>query len=258
MLASMPSPSDPTRHAEFLDPRLVEVYDAECQWSRDDDAFVAIAGRRPGSRVLDLGCGTGRLALGLADAGHHVTGIDPAPASLAAARAKAGASRITWMDGTCADAADGAFDVALMTSHVAQCFVDDDAWAGVLADLARAVVPGGVLAFDSRDPEARAWEQWNPVDSRRRILLSDGRIIRIWTEVTDADGGSVEFVHHYEFPGGDEILSVARLRFRDEEELRGSLAAAGFVVESVSGGWSGEPVGAGEGELLVVARRAGS
>ncbi|HEX6920353.1 MAG TPA: class I SAM-dependent methyltransferase, partial [Actinomycetes bacterium] len=81
------------RNAEFRDRRLVPVYDAECPWSRDDDFFLSVVGETPGARVLDLGCGTGRLALGMAAAGHTVTGVDPARASLEAARAKPGAER---------------------------------------------------------------------------------------------------------------------------------------------------------------------
>jgi hypothetical protein len=34
-------------HAEFRDARLVEVYDAECRWGRDDDYFVSIVGTPP-------------------------------------------------------------------------------------------------------------------------------------------------------------------------------------------------------------------
>ncbi|PYQ52520.1 MAG: hypothetical protein DMF78_11145 [Acidobacteria bacterium] len=44
---------------------------------------------RPGDRVLDLGCGTGEDALALAARGVRVTGIDPSPAMIARARAKA-------------------------------------------------------------------------------------------------------------------------------------------------------------------------
>lgn len=243
-------------HGEFRDRRLVEVYDAAYGWSRDDDWFLAIVdGVGQGARVLDLGCGTGRLALGMAAAGHAVTGVDPARASLDAARAKPGAGRVTWVEGTSAVLPDAAFDVAVMTSHVAQFLLGDDEWRAALADLARSLVPGGTLAFDTRDPHDRAWERWNPVDSRRRTVLPGGRAVDSWTEVTSVVDGVVSFTHHYEFDDGDEAESTKALRFRTEAEVRASLEAAGFDVERVDGGWRGEPVGAGDGELLVVARR---
>jgi SAM-dependent methyltransferase len=204
--------------------------------------------------VLDLGCGTGRLALGLAAFGHVVTGFDPAAASLARARLKPGAERVTWVQGTVRSAASAAFDVALMTSHVAQCFVTDDEWATTLIELRRALVNGGRLAFDSRDPKARAWEKWNPKNSRREMTLVDGQVVAVWTEVTTMGGGIVSLTRRYRFPNGEERRSNSTLRFRTEKLLRESLADAGFTVEHVYGGWLREPVGAGDGELIVVAR----
>jgi SAM-dependent methyltransferase len=242
--------------AEVRHERLVEVYDAVCPWSRDDDWFVRLVeAEGPARRVLDLGCGTGRLALGLASLGHRVTGVDPAAASLAAARGKPGAERVDWIEGTVTSASDAAFDVALMTSHVAQLFVADDAWGAVLAGLRRAVVPGGLVAFDSRDPRARAWDGWNGADTYRHVALVRGRRVRTWTQLTDADEGIVSFAHHYRFDDGVTLRSDLTLRFRSEDELRRSLDAGGFAVERIAGGWAGEPVGHPDGELLVVARR---
>jgi SAM-dependent methyltransferase len=242
------------RDGEFQDPRLVVVYDAECRWARDDDFYLALVNETPAARVLDLGCGTGRLTLALAAAGHAVSGVDPARASLDAARGKPGADRVRWIEGTAEILPDRAFDVAVLTSHVAQVFVDDAGWADVLADLRRCLVPGGRLAFDSRDPDDRRWERWNPTDSRRRVPLPDGREVRAWTELTDVRNGSVSFTHHYVFPDGEERLSSATLRFRTEDELRSSVRSAGFTVERVHGGWAGQSVGAGDGELVVVTR----
>jgi SAM-dependent methyltransferase len=239
--------------AEFNDPCLAEVYDAEFGWSRDDDFFLALVNETPAARVLDLGCGTGRLALGLAAAGHAVTAVDPAAASLAVARAKPGADRVNWLEGTAESAPDAAFDVALMTSHVAQCFVDDDEWTAVLLECRRALVAGGRLAFDARDPEARAWRRWNPRDSRRLVTLDGDRKVETWVEVTAVRGETVSFTRHYGFPDG-ERRSKSTLRFRSETRLRESLGAAGFTVEQVYGGWLREPVGSGDGELIVVAR----
>ena len=248
---------DWTMHnAEFNDARLVAVYDAECSWSRDDDFFLSVVNETPAARVLDLGCGTGRLALGMSAAGHRVTGVDPALASLEAARRKPGAERVTWIEGTSAVLPDRSFDVALMTSHVAQFFVGNADWDAVLFDFSRAIVPGGRLLFDTRDPRARAWERWNPVDSRRTLAMSDGSAVTIWTEVIAIAGTAVTFTHHYVLEDG-ELLSTSTLRFRSEDEVRSSLERAGFTVENIFGGWNREPVGAADGELLVIARRVG-
>ncbi|MEU4481527.1 class I SAM-dependent methyltransferase [Micromonospora sp. NPDC023966] len=232
------------------------LYDAENAWGRDDDFFLHFVGAAP-ARVLDLGCGTGRLTLALAAAGHRVTGVDPEPGSLAAARARPGGDRVTWIPGTAADLPDSAYDVAVLTSHVAQEIRDDEAWADTLHHLRRALVDGGRLAFDSRDPAARRWERWNPADSRRRLALPDGAVVDAWTELTAVRDGLVSFLHHYLLPDGTEVHTPGTLRFRTEADLRAALAAAGFTVDRVLGGWAGELAGASDdGELIVLARAA--
>ncbi len=242
-------------HGEFRHPRLVEVYDAEFGWSREDDFFQSVVGETPGARVVDLGCGTGRLALGLAAAGYRVTGVDPARASLDAARAKPGADRVTWVEGTSRLLPGAAFDVALMTSHVAQFLVAEDDWFATLGDLRHSLVAGGRLVFDTRDPRERAWERWNPRDSRRTVTLPDGLAVEVWSEVTAVQDDTIRFAMHYVFAGGNELVATAAMRFRGEEEVRAAVTAAGFEVARVYGGWNREPVGGGDGELLVVARR---
>jgi SAM-dependent methyltransferase len=241
-------------HGEFRDPRLVVVYDVECPWSRDDDFFLSVLADEPATDVLDLGCGTGRLALAMAAAGYRVTGVDPARPSLDAARRKPGADRVTWIEGSTGVLTAAAFDAALMTSHVAQFFVGDAEWATALADLRRALRPGGRLIFDTRDPAARGWEAWNPVDSRRGNRLPDGTAVTSWSEVTSIMDGAVSATHHYRFSDGDAREATLTLRFRPEAEVRASLAAAGFAVEHIWGGWSRDPVGHPDGEFLVVAR----
>jgi SAM-dependent methyltransferase len=241
------------RQAEFNDPRLVSVYDAEALWDFSDDYFCAVVDGA--FRVLDLGCGTGRLALGLAAAGHLVTGVDPARASLDAARAKPGAEAVRWIEGTSTVLPTDAFDAAVLTSHVAQFLVDDLDWLSTLGDLHRALGPGGRLAFDARNPRDRAWLRWNPRDSRRLLALPDGSAVEVWSEVDRELDGVVDFAMHYRFSDGTTACSTAMLRFRTEEQLRDTLTSSGFSVEQVYGGWGREPVGHADGELLVVAVR---
>lgn len=242
-------------NAEFTDPRIVPVYDALYPWGPPEALFLALANETPAVRVADVGCGTGRITLALAEAGHTVTGIDPARASLDAARTKPGAERVTWREGKADVLPSTSFDLALMTSHVAQFIVDDSEWDVTLAHLRRALVPGGRLIFDSRDPRARGWEAWSPADSREEVTLPDGREVVNWTEVTEVAGELVTFLHHYTFSGSrEELLAQGTLRFRPEETLRSSLKRAGFEIEDILGGWNREPVGQGDGEFIVVAR----
>jgi SAM-dependent methyltransferase len=206
--------------------------------------------------VADLGCGTGRLTLALAAAGHQVTAVDPARASLDAARAKPGAEQVRWIEGTFGALGEAAYDVAVMTAHVAQFLVDDDEdWHGTLRDLHRALIPGGRLVFDTREPLARIWEHWNPRESRRRARRPDGTFVEVWNEVTSVDGDLVGSTLHYVFDDSEELFSTAKMRFRSEQAVRDAVRGAGMEIQEVYGGWNREPVGSADGELLVLARR---
>jgi SAM-dependent methyltransferase len=240
-------------HGEYRHPRLVEVYDAECPWGWDDDFFMAVLAEHSAPRVLDLGCGTGRLAIAMAAAGHEVTGVDPSGPALDAARRKPGAARVRWIEGVIPEFGPRWFDAAFLTGHVAQFFVSDQEWSALLRALRRVLVTEGRLIFDSRDPAEAMWEQWNPDQSWRPIVLGDGSVVEAWTEVESAEAGVVTLAHHYRLADGEKLVSPAQMRFRTEDELRSSLSAAGFRVDQLYGGWGREPAGLGDGELIVVA-----
>lgn len=235
----------------FADPRLAQVYDA-FDGPRDDlDLYVALAADLRAHSLLDLGCGTGTFACRVAAKGLDVVGVDPAAASLAVARAKAGGTAVRWLLGEAGALPPLQVDLATMTGNVAQVLLTDEAWRTTLQGIRGALRPGGHLAFEVRDPARRAWEAWTPSDSRRRVVVPGVGSVEGWVEVTEVSLPLVSFRWSYRFGRtGETIVSDSTLRFRDEAEVRSSLARAAFEVVEVRGA----PDRPGH-ELVFVARR---
>ncbi len=81
---------------------------------------------------------------------------------LAYARRQAGAELVKWTEGDADGLGKPEADLVLMTGNVAQAFLEDSAWLSTLRAIYTALRPGSYLAFESRNPEARAWASWNP------------------------------------------------------------------------------------------------
>jgi SAM-dependent methyltransferase len=238
-------PDGPDNH-----PRMAELYDLENGWGDADDFFLAFVNRCTASRVADVGSGTGTFAIAAAQEGHAVTAVEPNPAFLDAARSKPGAERVTWIQGTAANLRANAFDTVVMTGHVAQAFIADEEWEGLLADLKRALVPGGTLAFDSRDPDVRGWEAWIGGWSGE---FGDGGGFETKAEVKAVVGDVVTFEVETVLPDGERRHGVSDYRFRSRQALVASVERYGFHVDATFGGWHQEPVGHGVGEVVVLA-----
>jgi 2-polyprenyl-3-methyl-5-hydroxy-6-metoxy-1,4-benzoquinol methylase len=96
-----------------------------------------------GARILDAGCGTGRVAIELAARGFHVAGLDLDPAMLASARSKA--PELTWIEGDLATTClDERFDVVVLAGNVL-IFVAPGTEAEVVARCAEHLADGGLL-----------------------------------------------------------------------------------------------------------------
>ena len=215
---------------QYFDPRLVALYDALSPPGPDTDFWVGLAGPDP-QDVVDIGCGTGLLAIRLAELGHRVTGVDPAQPMLDVARRNDTASRVDWRQ------ADGrsmqfgrTFDRAYMTGHVWQVFVDDADIEIVLRVVGAHLRPGGTLAFDTRNPDAAAWEHWTESESKRTIDVPGVGPVHVWQDVISVTGPVVEFETSHAFDSNSHgiVTSRSRLRFMDVDELRTAVGKRRF------------------------------
>lgn len=239
----------------YVDPRLVALYDSDNPGTADTDFYLSLAAGLKATNILDLGCGTGVLTRKLAaDGKRQVTGVDPAPAMLAYARRQPGAERVRWVGGDSGALGTPGADLAVMTGNVAQVFLDDAQWAQTLRHLHAALRPGGHLAFESRRPEARAWEGWNRETTYGRGDSIHGPM-ETWLELVEVQPGRVHFVGHNVFlETGEDVVVDSELRFRSQSEITGTLEGAGFTVKDVHGDWRRGPVTSESRVMVFVAR----
>lgn len=223
----------------------------------DDDYrfYTALATAARVSRAVDLGCGTGTLARMLAAGGLSVTGVDPDPGMLRVARARDPQGRIDWRLGSSDVIDTESAEFAVMSGHVAQVFTEDEAWLTALGDLHRALVPGGLLAFESRSPDARKWEAWTRGRTLRTVETPEGAV-EFWHETAGARLPLVSYdTLTRKLRTGEATARREVLAFRTERALRNSLEHVGFKVDNVYGDWDQAPVSASSPELIVIARK---
>jgi SAM-dependent methyltransferase len=220
--------------ARYEDPRLARIYDPLDGDRSDLDVYDALVDEFGARIVLDVGCGTGTFACRLAQRGLAVVGLEPAAASLDIARTKPGSDRVRWIMGDTTTMPSLHVGVATMTANVAQVFVTDDDWMANLEAIGRALLPGGLLVFESRVPEDEAWRRWTREKTHIRVEVPGVGGVASWSEVTDVAGPLVSFRTTFAFEDDGAVLtSDSTLRFRSREELVASLTDAAFTVREV-------------------------
>jgi SAM-dependent methyltransferase len=260
-------PEEPTSLALAL----ARLYDLDLLDDPGDvDLYVAIAART-GGPILELACGSGRLAIPLASEGYDVTGVDLEPAMLARARAAADeagpdvARHLRWVQADIRDLAlpeAGSYRLAFIGLNSLFLLADRREQAAALATLARHLASGGLVVIDAWLPDAED------------LARFDGRLMLEWVRVDpdtghhvtktgaalhDAANGVVRLTSLFDegVPGGAPVRWIRedRLKLVGADDLRTMAEAADLVVETIAGTYDLDPLAPGSERAVLVARK---
>ena len=238
---------------------LAIVYDDENGWDISADFYRDLALRSGAKTLLDLGCGTGTVTRGIAQAiGGSAVGVDPASPMLEVARRNTKTEPVEWVEGDGRTIRlDRKFDLIIMTGHAFQAFLTEADQVALFRTVAAHLAPGGRFAFDSRNPAAREWLEWTQAESSRVVDTAAYGAVEIWDEAAMNPDGILDVAEHYRIlSSGRRLRSDFRLRFSAPEELWDGMMAAGLAVEHCFGAWDRRPFTPDQREIIVVAQNA--
>jgi SAM-dependent methyltransferase len=215
-----------------VDPRWYESFFEVDEWvllakSRDPERtelevdFVS-SQIRPAGRVLDVPCGTGRIAVPLSERGFTVAGLDISEAVLSVARSAGPGLDFRQGDMRELPWGDGSFDAVLNLWTAFGYFETREEDERVLAEVARVLVPGGVFVLDTVNQAAllrgfrpQAWEELadgTVLLQEHNYDLITGRSSATWTFLRGGQRTVLSFDHRlYTTPEYVELLRRAGL-----------------------------------------------
>lgn len=220
--------------ADVYDDWYADVTDVEATVKRLRTLAVSPDGRAP--TVLELGVGTGRLAVPLADAGLAVTGIDSSQAMLDRLHERNTDARVTAVAGDMVDDLPaGPFDAALVAYNTLFNLLDDGAQAKCFSAVARRLRPGGVFVVEAFVPET---DQTGSSDVTVRSMAVDRVVLSISQHSPVDQRASGQFVEFTE-TGGVRLRPWA-IKWATVDQLDAMAGAAGFDLESRFGSMAGD------------------
>jgi ubiquinone/menaquinone biosynthesis C-methylase UbiE len=217
-------------------------------------AFYVDLARRVGGPALELCCGSGIVALPVAQAGLDVAGVDLAEPMLRHARAKAQAQGLTqrtaWLhaDAKQVRVADAAqrFAFVFISGNAFQAFLTEADQLAVLAAVRHHLRPGGTFCFETRQPsghdlrdviEEQPWGEF--VDSAGRHVTVTG------TQRYDAERELMHWTTWRRWHEGGQVRgrrTRIACKFTDVPALDALLRRAGFEVTARYGHWDASPL----------------
>jgi SAM-dependent methyltransferase len=238
---------------------------------RLDVAFYLGTAQALGGPVLELGCGTGRVLLPIARAGHRITGLDQSEAMLERARAKLAEEprelqeRTRLVEGDMSDFDLGEpFRLVIIPFRPFQHLLTVEAQLACLEHVKRHLLPGGRLVMDFFQTDPR--RIYDPkfleeAGGLPEVTLPDGRKVLL-TERTVAfhraeQRNDVEMYFNVTHPDGraERLTHRFTVRYFFRFEVEHLLARCGLRVMDVFGSFDRTPLADDSADMIFVAEK---
>jgi len=242
-------------------------YDALNSFLTADIPFYEDEARRSSGPVLELACGTGRLAIPIAQSGVEIVGLDLTPSMLAHARTKAEAAgvKIEFVEGDCRSfELERKFALIFMAFNSMQHLHDYESLAALFRNVRKHLAEGGRFVFDVFNPKLEILAR-NPEDRRfeREYQDPDGKgMMRFENSISYDDASQVSHIKCYFVRHGDHgqelDVRVEELHLRSffPQELDLLVRSQGFEIVEKFGNFERKPFGSGDPKQIAVCRAA--
>lgn len=246
---------------DFRDPQLYDLQDVGYY---DDYPLTAQWARMTGGPLLDLACGTGRMALRMAELGYEVTGVDITPEMIAWARQKATQQNLSieWVQADARTFHLGKqFSFIYMLENVFQFFLTREDQEAMLARVREHLLPEGCFLFETRNPNPRNLQHVRHPEGEKHTIPDGGSLVVIEQQHYDPMTQIQHYTRHLTLshPGGQhehKALRVA-LRYVFPQEMEALLYHNGFQIRERYGSWQQEPLTATSRSMIYVCQRRG-
>jgi SAM-dependent methyltransferase len=201
-----------------------------------DPAVDFLAGLAGTGDALELGVGTGRIALPLSRRGVRVHGIELSPAMVAELQAKPGADDIDVTTGDFATAkVDGTFTLAYLVRNTIMNLTTQDEQVECFRNVAAHLEPGGCFVIEVEVPEL---QRLPPGETVRAFTVTPTHLG--FDEYVDL-AAQISFSHHYWVIDGRLETFSAPFRYVWPSELDLMARLAGMALRERWSDWNREP-----------------
>ncbi len=256
--------------SELYDSFIADYYDESpiVKGRLQDVMFYSDAAREYGDPILELGCGTGRITMELAEAGKRVTGLDLSERMLERAvkkRAKLlveARERVHLVQGdmTRFDLGEK-FRLIIIPFRPFQHLLEVQQQIDCLGCVRKHLAPGGKLVLDVFQTDAERMH--DPIHMRESLVTeyktADGRQVKISERVAAFHRAEqindVEMIYSVVHPNGrkERLVFAWPLRYFFRYEIEHLLARCGFQVKALYGNFDRTPIGNDSPEMIFVA-----